>query len=71
MEADISTWQKTGHFYFALTELFTHGASLEAFKGLLGALRFQCCVPRLLGPLIDGFEISANQSPFCASECAF
>jgi hypothetical protein len=23
------------------------------------------------GPLIDGFEISANQSPFCASECAF
>src|SRR5260370_21957168 len=49
LEADISTWQKTGHFYFALSELFTHGASLEAFKGLLGALRFQCCVPRLLG----------------------
>ena len=30
MEADISIWQKTGHFYFALTETLYHAANRVA-----------------------------------------
>jgi hypothetical protein len=33
MEADISIWQKTGHFYFALTGPFFLGADLEIMIG--------------------------------------
>jgi len=30
MEADISIWRKTGHFYFALTETLYHAANRVA-----------------------------------------
>src|SRR5260370_575309 len=34
LEADISIWQKTGHFYFALTELFTRCRGKMRMSGL-------------------------------------
>jgi len=38
MEADISTWQKTGHFYFALTRSVTaRGSSPDAVLGQMGS----------------------------------
>jgi hypothetical protein len=36
MEADISTWHKTGHFYFALTR----GGGIGKGKGVRGLYEF-------------------------------